>query len=199
MTTENNNQDVNTDTQNGGGDGTDKGDVISLKKEEYEELVGLKATTGSLKRELKDAQKALEEAGKSKGDTKETPKNQPEEFGLLHKSYLAAVGIKDTDEVELARDIQKRTGLDWDKLTTDEYFQMKLEKLRTEKANAVATDIGDGGSGQKSGAKSDPSYWAQKGTLPTPADIPDRKTRMKIINAIKEREDNSGGTFYNEK
>src|SRR3990167_10010390 len=71
-------------------------------------------------------------------ETKPPAKNEskPDEFGLLQKSYLRAAGVVAEDEVELARDIQKKTGLDWVKLVDDDYFKTKLEGLRTAKSNA---------------------------------------------------------------
>ncbi len=186
MSTDENNQDVVVDNTN---DGEGKeADTIAVKKSEWDNL---NQSIGSMKRELKDLKKPKE-------DTKETPQTKTEEFGLLHKTYLRSAGLTSEDEIELAKDIQKKTGVDWDKLPEDEYFQSKLQKLRDGKANARATDV-EGGSSSSSGAKNDPAYWMQKGSLPTEKDVPDRKTRASIARTMAERSrGGGGGKFYNE-
>ena len=133
-----------------------------------------------------------------KAKKSESKPEPTEEFGLLQKTYLRAVGVSEEDEIELARDIQKKTGLEWDKLVEDDYFKMKLEKLRNGKANAQATDIKSRGGTGPSNAKNTPEYWIQKGELPNPDDVPDRHTRAKIVRAMKQKEENAGGTYYNE-
>ena len=196
MNTEENNQDVSVDGNNGGEGASEEiqgESKIELSKDEYDHLKSHEATIGSLKRELKDLKKSVDDTKK----TDKTPKNQTDEFGLLQKTYLRSAGITEEDEVELARDVQKRTGLEWDKVPDDDYFKMKLDKLRDEKANAQATNIRGGGAA-KSNAKNTPEYWMQKGGLPTPDDVSDRKTRASIVRAIKEKQDNAGGTYYNE-
>lgn len=171
-------------------DTTTEGDVaeVKLSKAEYEELVGYKATVGSLKRDMKDLKKSL--------DTKtETPEVKADEFGLLQKTFLVSSGIKDADEIELAKEIQKKTGVEWDKLVEDDYFQSRLTKLRNTKENANATDV-TGGSG--GGVTKSADFFIAKGVPPTAKDIPDRKARVAIINQMMDAEKNGGGKFYNE-
>lgn len=169
---------------------TTEGEVaeVKLSKAEYEELVGYKATVGSLKRDMKDLKKSLE-------SKPETPEVKAEEFGLLQKTFLVSSGIKDPDEIELAKEIQKRTGIEWDKLVEDDYFQLRLTKLRNTKENANATDV-TGGSG--GGVTKSAEFFIAKGVPPTAKDIPDRKARVAIINQMMSAEKNGGGTFYNE-
>lgn len=121
---------------------------------------------------------------------------KPDEFGLLQKTYLRAAGITEEDEVELAKDIQKKSGLDWDKLVDDDYFKSKLENLRTEKANKAATSGVQGGTGAGQ-AKNTPEYWTAKGAIPKAEDVPDRKTRSKIIREMMKATKETG-KFYNE-
>jgi hypothetical protein len=190
MTSDDNNQDVSADTT-GAGEGKDTTtEEFRLSKAEYDELVGYKSTVGSLKRQIKDLTKPKEEP-------KETPQTKTEEFGLLQKTYLRSAGLADDDEVDLAKDIQKKTGLEWDKLVDDDYFQMKLKKLRDGKANASALDV-KGGSNQSGGAKGTAEYWLSKGEPPTPKDVPDRKVRAKIIRDMQDNQKNAGGKFYND-
>jgi hypothetical protein len=169
-------------------DNTGEAAEVKLSKAEYEELVGYKATVGSLKRDMKDLKKSLE--------TKtETPESKTEEFGLLQKTYLASSGIKDSDEIELAKEIQKKTGVEWDKLVEDDYFQSRLTKLRNTKENALATDVSGGSGG---GVAKSADYFIAKGVPPTAKDIPDRKARVAIIEKMMSAEKNGGGKFYNE-
>lgn len=194
MSTETN-QEVVADTKTGEVEGIQSANEIKLSKDEYDKFKGYESTVGSLKRELKDLKKQLEE----RPEPKETPsKNQTEEFGLLQKTYLRSAGLSSDDEVELARDIQKKTGVEWDKLVDDDYFQLKLQKLRDAKANAAATNVEGGSASSSGGAKNEPSYWIQKGTPPTPKDVSDRKTRASIVRAMLDHGKNSGGKFYNE-
>ena len=161
---------------------------VKLTKAEYEELVKNKATVGSLHRELKDLKKKLEPKA-------ETPEVKADEFGLLQKTYLVSSGIKDSDEIELAKEIQKKTGIEWDKLVEDDYFQSRLTTLRNTKENAIATNV-RGGSGGGVGKSAD--FFIAKGTPPTVKDIPDRKARVAIINQMMDAQKNGGGKFYNE-
>ena len=203
MNTDDNNQDAPAADDSGGDGnaGSDLGDstteTIALSKKEYDELKKAETTIGSMKRELKDLRQKADESKNSPNETKETPKNQTEEFGLLQRSYLASLGYKDADEVERAKEIQRETGMEWEKLAESKYFQTEMQGLRDAKANAAATDTGAGGAAP-SGAKTTPAYWMQKGTPPTKEDVPDRKARAAIIRAMTERERSGGGTFYDE-
>lgn len=126
-----------------------------------------------------------------------TPQDKKlDEFGLLQKTYLRAAGIMEEDEVELAKDLQKKTGLDWDKLVDDDYFKNKLENLRETKANTLATAGIKSGAGG-SGAKNTPEYWIAKGVPPTIDQVSDRKTRAKIARAMMANT-KSGKKFYND-
>ena len=186
MNTETNQNDA--PAENGAGEGGDEPQVetITIPKQEWETA---NQTLGSLKRQVKDL-------SKPKDESRETPKNQPEDFGLLHKSYLRAAGIVAEDEVELARDIQKKTKMDWDKLVDDDYFKAKLEGLRTQKSNELATSNIKGGTGD-SQAKNTPEYWLAKGAPPTAEQVPDRKTRASIARAFMASA-GSGKKFYND-
>lgn len=164
-------------------------ETVAVPKKEYDTL---NQTLGSLKRELKDLKKAQETAK----ETKETPQTTPE-VGLLQKTYLRAANITADDEVELALELSKKWGLEVDKLVDDEDFQVKLEKLRTSKANAEATSGIRGGGGTQS-AKATPEYWIAKGTPPSASDVPDRKTRAKIARAMMANAATGGKKFYSD-
>ena len=194
MNTENN-QGVGDPPKEGAGDGDAAAiEKIELAKAEYEELVGLKATTGSLKRDLKDAQKKIEELSKPVTPSKET---KSDDLGLLQKGYLRMSGITAEDEVEFALSTAKKWGMDVDKLIDDEDFKVKLKRMRDTKSNTVATSNVRGGSGT-SEAKNTPEFWKAKGAPPTPTDVPDAKIRRKIIRDMIEAATNTGTKFYNE-
>lgn len=161
---------------------------FELSKDEYNELVGYKATVGSLKRQLKDLQKPKEE-------TKETP--QPDSSALLQKTYLRAAGITQAEEVELALTTAKKWGVDIDQLVDDDDFKSKLEKLRTAKANTAASSNIQG-SGKTEGAKFSAEHWIAKGTPPTRDQVPDRKTRANIVRSMMESAKTGGKKFYND-
>lgn len=165
-------------------------------KEKAKEIEQKRREDGIKNRERTKALRAqLDESRKPKIPEKS---DKSDEFGLLHKTYLRAAGIVEEDEIELAKDIQKRTGLDWDKIVDDDYFKSKLDGLRTVKANALATSNVRGGQGSST-AKNSPEYWIAKGVRPTPDQVPDRGTRVKIYEAMIDKEKGgAGGGFYNE-
>lgn len=168
------------------GEGETGAETIAVAKADYEKL---NQTLGSLKRELKDLKKSKETAT-------ETPQTKPAELGLLQKSYLRAAGITDAEEVELALSTAKKWNVEVDALVDDEDFKVKLEKLRTTKANALATSNIRGSEGTTQ-AKNTPDYWISKGTPPSASDVPDRKVRAKIARAMIANA-KGGKKFYNE-
>lgn len=148
-------------------------ETVAIPKADYEKL---NQDLGSLKRELKDLKKAKEEP-------KETSKNQPDDNHLLEKAFLRSAGLTKEKEVELALATAKKWDMGIDKLVDDEDFQIKLDKLRTQESNELATSGVRGGAGT-SKAKDTPEYWVAKGVPPTAEEVPDRKTRAKIARAL---------------
>lgn len=129
---------------------------------------------------------------------KEEPAKQasaPDE--LLQKAYLRSASITAEDEVELALSTAKKWGLPIDKLVDDEDFKVKLDKLRTQKANEAATTEIKGGPGSK-GAIDNPDYYVQRGTPPTPSEVPNRKERAAIVRKMVEKSASGGKTFYSD-
>jgi hypothetical protein len=180
------NQEVAADTENTAGEGEGAVETIAIPKTDYEKL---NQTLGSLKRELKDLRKPKEES-------KETPKNQSDDNGLIQKAYLRSASITAEDEVDLALTTAKKWDMPIDKLVDDEDFLIKLEKLRTSKANIDATSKIRGGKGS-SDTKNDPAYWIAKGAPPTQDQVPDRKTRATIARAMMANQ-KSSKKFYND-
>ena len=165
-------------------------------KAKAEELEQKRREDGIKQRERTRSLKAQLEELKSKPPEPPKKEDKPEDFSLLHKGFLRMAGIADDEEVELAKSIQKKTGVEWDKLVDDDYFKTKLDGLRASKANAVATTEVRGSGGQNQ-AKNSPEYWLAQGRRPTKAEVPDRATRVAIIQAFAKGSE-SGGTFYNE-
>lgn len=146
-----------------------------------------------LQRQLKRARKdaGIEDAPKPKAKEKDS-----DDSNLLQKAFLRTAGIATEKEVELALETAKKWDMTVDKLVDDEDFQVKLEKLRTSEANALATSEIKGG-GNTSNAKNTPEYWLAKGVPPTADQVPDRKTRATIARAMMQNE-KSGKKFYND-
>lgn len=137
------------------------------------------------------------EKGSKEAPKKDASKSEAEEFGLLHKTFLGQHDVKEDDEVERAKELKEETGLDWDKLVTSNYFKSEMQSFKDSKSNAKAADVEGGGSGD-SAVKESAEYWEKKGTLPDRKAIPDRKKRVDLIKELQKREENQGGTFYNE-
>jgi len=191
------NDEVVQDTQNTVEDKTSQNDELESKVKTLDaqrqnwKNKAVDPDTGKTYKELYDEAKKADK-------TVENDKKAPNEFGLLEKTYLRSAGVTAEDEVELAKDIQKKTGMDWDQLVDDDYFQTKLEDLRTSRANVEATSDIKGGGGGQSGAKNTPEYWVAKGVPPTAEQVPDRKTRVKIARAFMTNS-KEGKKFYNDK
>lgn len=178
------------DTQNNEGVENNGDESISIPKKDYETL---NQTLGSLKREIKDLKKANE--------PKETPpkKDSADENRLetkLERLALRTAGITHEDDIELARKTAKKWGIDIDEVLNDEDFKAKLERQQSSRTNVEATSNIRSGAG-KSQAKNTPEYWVAKGVPPTPADVPDRKTRASIARAMI-ASTKSGKKFYND-
>lgn len=166
-------------------------ETVSIAKADYE---ALNQTLGSLKRELKDLKKSKE--------TTEAPsiKNESTSEGTallekVEKLALRSAGISHPDDIDLARKTAKKWNMDIDDVLADDDFKVKLERQQTDRSNTEATS-GVKGDGATSSAKNTAEYWMAKGTPPSPEQVSDRKTRAKIINAMR----NSGGgkgNFYN--
>lgn len=192
MNTEENNQAVVVDTTNNEGEGETNADTISISKTEYEKL---NQTLGSLKREIKDYKK-------SKDESQETSKknDKPDEISRtlerVEKMALKQANITHEDDVELARKTAKKWNVDLEDLLDDSDFKVKLEKQQSERDNLAATSKIRGGGGQ-SQAKLSPDYWIQKGTPPSPADVPDAKVRRNIIRAMMS-DNTPSKKFYND-
>lgn len=176
------------DTTNNEGEGESTAETITISKMDWEKS---QQTIGSMKRELKDLKKPKETPTETPQQTK------PDDNRLLEKAFLRSAQITNEEEVELALSTAKKWDLSIDKLVDDEDFKVKLDKLRIQKANEVAVSNVRGGGGKPS-AKESVEYWVAKGTPPSPADVPDRKTRVAIVKALMANTKGTGKKFYND-
>ena len=182
--------------KSGEGEGTpaSKSNEIKLTREEYDDFQKIKVEHGTFKRDLKDAQQALEDAR----NPKETPeKTNPDSTGLLKKAFLRSAGLK-PKEIDFALEKAQKFGMEVDQLVDDDDFIAQLEKFRAKEATALAVTGVRGGVGDGSQAKNSLDYWKAKGTPPTPDEVPDAKTRRKIVKGMMDSGNNKGTKFYNE-
>lgn len=187
-----NNEGAGVAPQANSGEGASQ-ETVSLNKSEYDELIGVKSSYGSIKRELKDLKKALEE--KSNGTPQKT---STDDSGKYESLLLEVKGIKSDSERELVNKLKKETNLPVESLLSSRYFQIELETLRTEEANALATSGVKGDQAGGGNAKQSAQYWIAKGEYPSRDQVPDRAVRAEVRKALAAKVNGSAtGNFYN--
>ncbi len=186
-----NKTDVVTDTNNNTEGGNEQeADFVKVSKSEWEKT---NQTLGSLKRENKDLKKPKDEPNKETSSKPDDSKT----LERIEKMAFKQANISHEDDIDLARSTAKKWNMDVEDVLSDGDFKIKLERQQAERDNLTATSKVRGAAGS-SQLKNTPEYWIAKGTPPTPADVPDRKTRAKIVRALMTQE-KSGGKFYNER
>ena len=120
---------------------------------------------------------------------------KPADLDYSQKAYLKASGLQSTDEMALFKEVKKRykDDVSLDDVLESQDFKVKLENLRTTKANQDASDTG--GSGGASVTKNSAEYYLSKGEEP-PTDAP-REVRQKYVKLRGESE-TSKKMFYND-
>lgn len=190
MNPEDNNQAVAEDTTNYGEEGESMEDVVTLNKAEYDKML---QDMGSLKREVKTLKKPK--------DTESTSEKTKDNSGLSEKVELLSMqvaGLTKSSEKDLAKKLQKETGLPMDTLLESKYFKSELEDLRTAESNAEATTGIKGDKSGSPGGKSSAEYWIAKGEYPTHEQVPDRAVRKTIRAAlVAKTKGPTSGNFYN--
>lgn len=182
-TTEEKGAEVKTETSESS---KDTPDLKSLVEAQANDIASLKRTIKKL----------------SKPTASETPEKNHEELSSLQerldKQTLRGANITHQDDIKLAQDTAKKWNMSIDDLVYDEDFVTKLEKQRTNRANADATTNVKGNKGSGGGnAKHSADYWISKGVPPTPNDVPDRKVRTGIIRDMM-KHSKQGKKFYND-
>ena len=193
----------------------DKNDPADIEIPDKENLEGLDDTTdwkakadelqtrhqeaGIRNRErtkaLKERMSAIEtELAEFKKPPEKKEDKKSFELGYDHKAFLIAKGIEEFDLI--GEEMKKFTGT-LEELIENPYFKQRLETVRTEKANANATDI-QGNRRGEGGGRNTAEYWLAKlkPDEQVPADLP-RELREKIVAARREQ-GKSKKMFYNE-
>ena len=180
-------------------DDTDwKAKAEELNKKRTEDGIRSRERTKTLKEEhTTEIEKLKPKEPVKKEVKKEEEKPDTQLLEKIDRLTLQAGGIKEKDEVELAEKWKEQTGRELDEVLLNEIFVKELQQLRDDKANQVATtDVK--GDGSTSDAKNTAAYWKAKGAPPTKDDIPDLKTRVKIIREMMKDSSTSGKKFYND-
>lgn len=134
--------------------------------------------------------KAILERNKNK--PRETKTNNSSELDYGQKAFLAANGVKGSDEMKLVQEIMRNTGKkDLESVLESKYFKSELEEMRALRSTAEANPSGSKRSGQSSADSVD--YWIAKGELP-PNTNPE--LRRQVVNARLKKSE-SGSPFYN--
>lgn len=189
--------------ENDGGEGTTTTETSETKGDDVlkqlgEQLSRLNTQMEQYGNDISSLKRSVKKVVKPADSVTPEKNNNTEEFGLLQKTFLSSRGVTDKEEVELVRSLQSKYGIAWDEIMDDEYVKTQLQSHRDRKANEVATASIQGDAGKGNNVKHSTEYWQQKGALPTPADIPDRKVRAKIINAMAAAKQSDGKVYYND-
>jgi hypothetical protein len=135
------------------------------------------AKLARLKRQTSQLEKKLGVAP----EVKQEPKSpSSDELGFAEEAYLLANEIK-KDEIPLAQEILKKTGMNLRELVEDDYFKSKLKAFREEKASSGAIPKGTKRSAPS--PKDSVDYWLNKPFAEVPNDM-----RLAVVNAKLERE-----------
>lgn len=167
---------------------------VVTEVEEIAQEVAIKPTETLTQRKAR-LERQLDQTNKKLGvekEVKDEPSKKSDKFDYGEKAFLIANGVKDADEIDLTRKLQKETGKDLDDLVGSTYYQSELKNFREGKATAGAV-IG----GAKRTANSSINtveYWIAKDEMPPASD---QKLRQDYVNAKMKREQNKG-TFYNQ-
>lgn len=165
----------------GEGDGGE-GDGKGTEGAEGQNQESPEAKKARLERQQEQHKKKHPELYEAKPD-KKSKKSDELDYG--QEAYLIANGIKEQDEIDLARDAMVSTGKSLKEVLAGKYFQSELKEMREEKAAKAAIPSGGNRSGQT--ASNSVEYWLQKGELP-PANMP--KLRQDVVNARIKKESN---------
>lgn len=171
-----------------------KAEIESLKEnfdtqiKERDEKIN--ALEGRLARETKKEKKAEAKTEAPKQDNTEL-------LTRLDNLALKAEGIKEQDEVDLAKKLKEETGKEMDELLMTKYFQSELQSLRDDKSNRAATEEVKG-SGSAKNANTDPKHYEKLGRPPTAEEIPDKKERIAVMRKMFPSNQGNKLKFWNE-
>jgi hypothetical protein len=149
------------------------------------------AKRARLQRQLNQLEKKHPELVQQK-EQKQTESRNSGELDYGQKAFLAANGVKGSDEMKLFQEIMRNTGKrDLEAVLESKYWKSELEELRALRSTAEANPSGSKRSGQSSADSVD--YWIAKGELPP---VSNPELRRQVVNARLKKSD-SGSPFYN--
>jgi hypothetical protein len=149
------------------------------------------AKEARLKRQLNQLYKKNPELAQPEQKTG-TQKTTSGELDYGQKAFLAANGVKGSDEIKLVQEIMRNTGKkDLESVLESKYFKSELEEMRALRDTANANPTGTKRTGQTSSDKVE--YWLAKGEMPPKEQV---ELRRQYVNA-KSGANSSTPKFYN--
>jgi hypothetical protein len=149
------------------------------------------AKEARLKRQLNQLYKKNPDLVQSEQKTV-TQQTTSGELDYGQKAFLAANGVKGSDEMKLVQEIMRSTGKkDLESVLESKYFKSELEEMRALRETANANPTSTKRAGQTSSDQVE--YWIAKGEMP-PKDKPQLRQQYVNSRASKER---GGSPFYN--
>lgn len=144
------------------------------------------ARVARLRRQLKQAEKA---AGVD-DEPERKPSKKSDDLDYGQKAFLVASGVKEADEIALAKEFVSNTGKSLDDVLASKHFQAELNDLRETKASLAAVPSSGNRTGQS--AQDTVEYWIAKGELPPASE---RELRTKVVNARINKEKGAAKMF----
>lgn len=162
----------------------DKNEDLDTTKKDEKPIETDEARYARLKRQTAQMEKKL--GIKSEEEPKKKTSKKSDDLGYGEKAFLVAHGVKEADEINLAKDYMANTGKSLDDVIGSKFFQSELKELRETKATSAATPPGSKRTGQS--AQTTVEYWLAKGELPP---MSERELRQKVVNARLKAETSS--------
>lgn len=133
---------------------------------------------GKVKTKLTDLEGKIKELTSEPKPQDKKVEKKSDDIDYAQEAFLIANGVKEADEIELARGIAVDTGKSLKEVIGQSYFQFQLKELREAKAVKNALPSSSGRSATS--ARDSVEYWIAKGELP-PAD--QVELCRKVVNA----------------
>lgn len=175
---------------------TPQEDEIETLEEDYEDLSEEEETPAETEPE-QSAEELKAEIERLKGinkryetKLKKVPTNKTKEtegIDLGLRAFLNSSDIRGKEEHELAINLQKETGKDWDSLLESNYFKSELKDLR--QRISVAKAIPNNSNRIQGDSKTKIDYWLAKNELPPVEQV---QLRRDVVNAKIKIAQNAG-------
>lgn len=135
------------------------------------------AKLARLKRQTAQLEKHL---GLDKPKSESPVPSKSSDLGYAEKAFLIANQIT-VDEIPLAQEVLKKTGMTLDELVSDDYFKSKLKDFRDNKASKEAVPTGTKRSANS--PKDSVDYWLKKPFSEVPKEM-----QIQVVNRRLEME-----------